>query len=82
MKKLTLNLETLGVESFETAATTTARGTVQAHDATQAADTCGGGPRPSDGCSVSCPYTYDGNTNTIPDQEEPYSNNCWTVIVF
>jgi hypothetical protein len=80
MQKLKLDLDTLRVESFETASAMDERGTVQGH-ATRLADSCGC-VRPSQGCSISCPYTYDGNGNTVPDQDEPQSNNCWTVIVW
>lgn len=80
MKKLTLDLDSLAVESFQTAEASAERGTVQGH-ATRRADSCGCVP-PSDGCTIGCPYTSDTNTNTIPDQEEPQSNNCWTIIVW
>lgn len=77
MRKLKLNPDTLRVESFQTATTTDARGTVEGF-ATALRDSCGcpnpsdGCPIPSDGCSIGCPLTGGG----CPD----YSNNCWTVI--
>jgi len=76
MKKLRLNLDSLRVDSFQTAATTGARGTVEGF-ATALRDSCGcpnpsaGCPIPSDGCSIGCPVTFG-----CPD----WSNNCWTVI--
>jgi hypothetical protein len=78
MQKLKLNLESLHVDSFETASAEPARGTVQGHDATQLADSCGCPPQ-SNGCTV---YCGDRNTNTIPDENEPWSNNCGTLIEF
>ncbi|HEX6039479.1 hypothetical protein [Longimicrobium sp.] len=80
MKKLALDLDSLAVESFQTDAATDGRGTVQGHDATRLADTCGCSPRPTDGCTIGCPYTSDADGDTLPDQTQPYSNNCWTVI--
>jgi hypothetical protein len=79
MKKLKLNLDSLRVDSFETTRDhASPRGTVQGHDATQLADTCDC-PPPSDGCTF---YCGDRNTNTIPDEDERWSNNCATLIEY
>jgi hypothetical protein len=73
--KLKLNLDSLRVETFVTAATADARGTVHGHDATQPAETCGC-VFPSDGCSIGCTPTY-----TCEGTEGPgCQNNPWTVI--
>ena len=88
MPKLTLNLEALDVESFETArANDAGRGTVRAHDASRRADSCGC-PIYTDGCSfVGCLQTTTettGTTGTTVDTGDttspPVSNNCWTII--
>jgi hypothetical protein len=79
MKKLKLNLDSLRVDSFQTAAATDARGTVEGF-ATALRDTCGcpaqsdGCSIPSDGCSIGCPVTG--------AECGPNSNNCWTVIEY
>lgn len=78
MKKLKLSLELLCVDSFQTAGEQQGRGTVQGHDGTRYADTCGCGPRPSDGCSIGCPATF-----TCDGTEGPgCANNPYTVIVW
>jgi hypothetical protein len=74
MKKLKLDVEILRVESFETAPTADARGTVQGHNASVLAHTCA--------CNtISCPYSYscDQDTDTEPDTN---TNNPYTVIVW
>jgi hypothetical protein len=78
MKKLKLDLNSLQVASFETASAEPARGTVQGHDFTQLADTCDCPPA-SGGCTY---YCGDRNTNTIPDKDERWSNNCDTTIEY
>jgi hypothetical protein len=82
MKKLKLEIETLRVESFETASSVHTRGTVNGHDATQVADTCDCDPIPTDACSMyGCVQTYtcDLDGDTEPDR---HSNNCWTIIEY
>jgi hypothetical protein len=83
MKKLKLNLDSLRVDSFETAAPSVARGTVQGHDATRLADSCSC-PYPTDGCSLYCggssgQCSGDCDGDTVVD---PHSNNCWTIIEY
>jgi hypothetical protein len=70
MKKLKLNLDSLRVDSFQTADATNARGTVEGF-ATLLRNSCGC-PIYTDGCSIGCPVTG--------AECGPNSNNCWTTI--
>ena len=62
MKKITLNVEALAVESFETLAEESGRGTVLAHEPTRAGPNCGDGSIADNCvtglCTYDCPETY------------------------
>jgi len=51
MKKLTLNLDALTVESFDTGTETSLRGTIGGHDSLQTCDTI----NPAVTCNIHCP---------------------------
>ena len=82
IRKLSLDLDALVVETFETEKTAGERGTVRAHAFT---DTCGqrvcsietgGGPTCVDTCQASCPATcaFTCNTETgMSDCNSPFS---------
>ena len=76
MKKLSLKIDALQVESFTTADRPAVRGTVAGHDITQM-ETCG----PSCACPPTDPCTF----GTCPFQETETScgqNNCGTLIEY
>ena len=65
MRKLTLNLEALSVESFETMDAETGRGTVRGFEPTKGGPNKCGDTSIADACEtglctpVTCPFTYD-----------------------
>jgi hypothetical protein len=82
MRKLTLKLDELQVESFTTAPSSANRGTVRAHGETDLR-TCA---CPSDGCTWGgCPGSFDCTDPSMPDCGTVNScemNNCGTLIQY
>ena len=66
MRKLTLNIEKLAVESFQTLDADKGRGTVRGFDPTNGGPNCNGDTSIADNCEtglctpVTCPNTFDG----------------------
>jgi hypothetical protein len=60
MKKMKLTVENLSVQSFSTATTNEARGTVMGHDPTRAGQNCGSAYDACNTglCTFDCPETY------------------------